>query len=334
MDAALASGANVVADGTFGRLAALSDNERLVTALIVPAALFNDAGQALTTGTWAPVFERLAAVADDSLRAVMVSVDVNGGCFVEAALDHSVDLRPDAALEKLRTELRGLRASAADGLAATPGHPWWEKVRLQLTGMFHLLSRQTRTGIENDLIVANCWLPEVALHNLVGGGELALGGMRSAGGTAVADVAEPATAGPQTIEDLLRLPRSLEVTTNPDLAVLLQGIEDEVNSEQGGLGFRFRIRLEGPDLLKQGITQNQRPGNFSISDKPLADMLTEIMFRANPNKTASGPNDPLCELVWIVAPDPEQPGQKMVQVTTRTASEEKMLELPPAFRLE
>lgn len=334
MEAAFDSGVNVVADGTFGKLAAISDNDRMISALVVPAALFNDAGQALTAGVWAPVFESLGALADDSLRAVMFSVELEGGCFLEAALDHSVDLRPDAALEKLRADLRGLRSSALAGLAERPGHPWWEKVRLQLAGMFHLLSRQTRTAVENDLVVANCWLPEVALHNLLGGGELALGGLRGAGVTDNAQTAGPAATGPRTIEELLRLPRSLEVTTNPDLGVLLQGIEDEVNNDHPELGFRFRIRLEGPDLLKQGITQNQRPGNFSITEKPLADMLTEIMFRANPNKAASGPNDPLCELVWVVAPDPEQSGLKMVQVTTRTASEEKMLELPPAFRLE
>jgi hypothetical protein len=309
----------------------MADNSRMVNVLLIPAALFNDAGQRLSAGAWSPLYNRMRTLIDDSLRAVLLSVHLNTDCYLELMLDHSVDLRPDKARDLLEEQLRKLRSEASNKIAMAPSNPWWDRVRLQMDNMINELYRNTRTGVENDCVVANCWLPMVASHNLVASGEIAFTSASGFSGT-VAQAETP--KGPQSLEQLLLTPRDLEITTNPDLGLLLQGLATEVNDQNRGMPFKFRIRMEGNDLLKQGITQNQRPGNFSLAAQPLAEILTEIMFRANSNKTASGPNDPLCELVWIVADDPEQPGQKMVLVTTRTAVTEKNLVLPPQFRVD
>ncbi len=325
----VAAGGKPALDGPLSRLASMADDDRTINALFVPAALFNDAGQALVGKTWGPITSRLRTEFDETLRAGLISLHLDDESYLELMLDHSVDLRPEKALEKLDGQLAFFKTELAQKIAAVPSSPWWERVRLQMDNMIYEVYRNVRTGIENEVVVANCWLPSTAPHNLIGSSKIALS--FASGIPYTATTAKPAVTI-STLEQLLELPRDLEVTTNPDLGLLLQGIETEINDQYNSLPFKFRIRMEGTDLVKQGITQNQRPGNFAITAKPLSEILTEIMFRANPKKTATGPSDPLCELVWALTEDPEQPGQKMVLVTTRTAATEREITLPAEFQ--
>jgi len=324
----VAAGGLPALDGPLARLALMADDERSINALFLPAALFNDAGQAMVGKTWGAITSRLRTEFDETLRAGLLSLNVDGDCYLELMLDHSVDLRPEKALEKLDGQLAMFKTELVHKIAATPSNPWWELVRLQMDNMIHEWYRNLRTGIENEVVVANCWLPATAPHNLIASSEIALGFASGIPSSAIADKPALTIA---SLDQLLAIPRDLEVTTNPDLGLLLQGIETEVNDQYRTMLFQFRIRMEGTDLVKKGITQNQRPGNFSIQGKRLSEILTEIMFRANPVKTATGPADPLCELVWAVVDDPDQAGQKMVLVTTRTAASERSIPLPADF---
>ena len=90
------------------------------------------------------------------------------------------------------------------------------------------------------------------------------------------------------------------------------------------------VRVIGGDLQLMGITQNQQIRNFQKTDLPLRTVLTDLVLGANPDKTATGPDDPKQALVWVVVDDPESPGKKAILVTTRKASEGKY-ELPKEF---
>ena len=111
-------------------------------------------------------------------------------------------------------------------------------------------------------------------------------------------------------------------------------VESDVNDDHRELPFQFRIRLLGADLEKKGITKNQRPSALSIEQKSLSDILTTIMVAANPSQDITGPSDPNCQLIWVIAEDPEFAGEKAILVTTRAAAEEKSYQLPAAFRSE
>lgn len=341
VDAALESGGRSASDGAFERLATFSDDQRLIQGMVVPAALFNDAGQAMLAGPWSGIFQRLQAMTDGTLRAAAFAVHLDQDCYLELVLEHSVDTRPEPALESLQKMLKQLRADGTAAVAGSLSHPWWERVRLQLDNMLTEAWRRTRTGIEGDMVLANCWLPQPALHNLLAAGEIALAGPAGssrvgavpgvAGTSGAGTTTAAGETGPKNLDELLAKAVDLEVSTNPDLGLLLEGLETDINDQNRNLPFRFVIRMEGNDLLRQGITQNQRPGSFSIRQKPLSEVLTEIVFRANPNKTATGPDDPACELVWLVEDDPDQPGVQRVLISTRTAVTERKLQLPPQF---
>jgi hypothetical protein len=114
--------------------------------------------------------------------------------------------------------------------------------------------------------------------------------------------------------------------------ILINNLQQEIIDDYGELPFDFEIRLMGSDLSKEGITQNQRPSDFNLQQEPLSAILTEIMIRANPDKNITGPDDPACKMVWVVADDPDQPARKIIMITTRTAASEKSYDLPAAFK--
>ena len=128
--------------------------------------------------------------------------------------------------------------------------------------------------------------------------------------------------------------RDLNIANPPDLNVLLADLQTEVLDDIGKIPFTFNIRLIGSDLEADGITKNQRPGELVIEQKSLGEILTAIMVGANPDKDISGAKDPNCKLIWVVADDPENPGQQAILITTRKAAAQKSYSLPAAFQTE
>ena len=84
------------------------------------------------------------------------------------------------------------------------------------------LYRNLRIGVERGNVIANCWLPPMAAHNIVGGTELLL---NYANGTNASTPITRPNQGPDSLEQLLEMRRDLNVTTNPDLNILLADLQ-------------------------------------------------------------------------------------------------------------
>ena len=150
------------------------------------------------------------------------------------------------------------------------------------------------------------------------------------GGVATAGV--PAPKKQLSIEELLN--RKMSVTFEQES--LEFAIDNIVTAYERDLpsGSKLpNIRIVGGDLQLMGITQNQQVRNFNQTNISLRKVLTELVRLANPDKTATGPNDEKQALIWVVADDATKPGAKEILVTTRSAAEGKY-ELPPEFKLE
>jgi hypothetical protein len=93
------------------------------------------------------------------------------------------------------------------------------------------------------------------------------------------------------------------------------------------------IRIIGGDLQLMGITQNQQVRDFKQANVALRKVLTELVRRANPDKTATGANDEKQSLIWVVAEDAATPGVKEILITTRNSAAGKY-ELPEEFKTE
>jgi hypothetical protein len=94
----------------------------------------------------------------------------------------------------------------------------------------------------------------------------------------------------------------------------------------------LRINIMGTDLQQEGITRNQQIEDFREDSKKVADLLTRIVVKANPVKTVRRASEAEQKLVWVVAPDPDDPNQRALLITTRSAAERKGYELPRQFR--
>ncbi|MCH2180492.1 MAG: protein kinase [Mariniblastus sp.] len=317
-------------EGAMKNLAAATDQDRQVSILFLRNALFNDEGQKLMSGSLSGLNRELAVTLNDSIRGGLLSLHLDNGSFLELRFDQTLDLKPSEFRNWLTESTQESLDKITQYAASSPANDYWNPVRSRYGGMMMDLYRRMRIGVEQKQVIANCWLPPMAAHNIVGGTELLLA---YAGGSGEV-VAPPTRSQPQTIQELLELPRDLNVTTNPDLNILLADLQAEVTDDLGELPFPFEIRLLGNDLLTEGITKNQRPGEFNMQQKTLAEILTEIMIRANPNKDITGPEDPNCKLVWVVGPDPDNAERQIVLITTRGAAAKKSYELPAAFQAE
>lgn len=322
------AGANPLSS-TLSNLVSKSDAERHFNCIFVPAGLFNDEGQALLTGPWTPLRNYLRVHLPERIRCGLVSMHLDEGCYLETYIEHANDVKATDMAEQIDKFMSDSRDTIASTLAQSQPNPYWDKLRSRFAIMFNEVYQNMRVGVEGKDVLANCWLPEIAAHNLVSGAELALS--FSGGST------DPVTVTPQvpaTLQELLNTKRDLNVSTNPDLGLLLAGIQTSILDDYGQLPFKFEIKLMGNDLLKDGITQNQRPGDFELAQVTLGEILTEIMFRANPDKDATGPNDPACKLIWVVAEEPPGSGSPIILITTRDAAQAKGYTLPKPFQLD
>ena len=89
------------------------------------------------------------------------------------------------------------------------------------------------------------------------------------------------------------------------------------------------ITILGPDLQADGITRNQQLA-IDIEDRPAEEILVEILRRANPDKSATGPDDPRQKLVYVLKPAAPG-GAEAIFITTRARAAERQETLPVVF---
>ena len=90
----------------------------------------------------------------------------------------------------------------------------------------------------------------------------------------------------------------------------------------------------GNDLKMEGITQNQKVVDFNMEDKLLAEILTGIVRKANPDPTVKEASEPGQKLIWVVGPNPDDKSKQAIIVTTRAAAERESYKLPAPFQLK
>jgi hypothetical protein len=322
----LASGGLAACDRYLADLISRSDQDRDANVLFLNSALLSQEGGWLFAGRFAGVRRPLQLFFEEHVRAVLLSLHGDRGSYLELMVEHSVDRNDDESAADLQQRLAGVGPQLGGELAHVTEHPYWTRLQSRFAPMIAELIRQTRVGKETDGVIANCWLPPAALHNLIAASELSI----SLGDVEHRSVAQGTL--PQTLAELLETRRSLKVTNSPDLRILLEDLQNEVRDDFPDLPFAFSIRLRGDDLQLDGITQNQRPGSIDLIDKTLSEILTRIMVQANPDKDATGPHDPRCKLVWVATADPDDPQKQAVLITTRRAAAASQYELPAAFR--
>jgi hypothetical protein len=153
------------------------------------------------------------------------------------------------------------------------------------------------------------------------GAELTLA-ERFGGGRMGAEAAQPSVrvATTTSVRERLRRATSLRFARDT-LEAALEQLSQDIGVE---------IVIRGADLQAEGITKNQSFG-IDVGNKPAKNILVEILRLANPDKSATGPNDPRQKLVYIIAAAGPDNGERVI-VTTRAASAARGEVLPAVFR--
>lgn len=93
----------------------------------------------------------------------------------------------------------------------------------------------------------------------------------------------------------------------------------------------FAIEILGKDLQLEGITKNQSIRNFSAEGKPVAEILTALVLRADPQAALKDSHDPRLHLVWQIGRHPKDAQKAAVLITTRAAARKRGEQLPAVF---
>lgn len=313
------------------RLLAVSDAARHVNVLCAPGFLWRD-GRGLFRHGWETRLIAMESFIGDDAPAALLSAHLyeDADFFGELRLITNAETSPSRLADRLRKRIGDLPDQVENYVTRIEVlDPYWRPVAMRIRPMVDFLQSQTRVRPVRDHAVANFSLPLSAAHNLILASELAVSAAVSEGLSNPPPVVPQAR--PKTLADVLAVKMSLTIPQQSlefamrDLAVL-------VNDKMNELESKFRIQIVGVDLQAEGITRNQQIRDFDVQNVTVAELLTELVMRANPVTTVSAPNEPDQKLVWVIGSDPNQPNERIILITTRKATLQKGLKLPAVFR--
>jgi hypothetical protein len=134
-----------------------------------------------------------------------------------------------------------------------------------------------------------------------------------------------------SLKDLLQAKISVAFPQD-SLESAMQQVVEAVRATFPSLPVEFKIRILGPDLEKDGITRNQQIRDVNLREQTVANVLTAMVTKANPIIKVKDPSEPDQRLIWVVGPDPDNPQNEIVLVTTRGGAGLKGFVLPDVFR--
>ncbi|WDQ18912.1 serine/threonine protein kinase [Rhodopirellula sp. P2] len=288
--------------------------------LTQPNFLVSDARQWMEASSPALIpWIRQNLLADCGGILIRIAATEEAGSYVEVRLATAPGVDPTELATPLREQLHNAPRWAEDFLVTRDIDPSWRLLAARLPSMWAFAQENVRTGRVDRKLVWNAYLPPLALPQLTLATLLATN-------TTTEPVSE-AMASNETklsIDDMLD--RKMSVSFDQEsLQFAVDTIAEEFNRDLPEGNQLPPIEIIGGDLQKMGITQNQQIRDFAKSDVPLRTVLTDLVLGANPDRTATGPDDPKQALVWVVKPD-----KSAILITTRLASDGQY-ELPSEF---
>jgi eukaryotic-like serine/threonine-protein kinase len=324
----VATGTPLLMQREIGRLLQASDADRHVTILFA-TDFFRGDGKLLFEGQKEKALDQLEWFLGTGLKAGMVGLHFGEPFYFELRAQNDVTVDPVTLASNLRARADEVPMFMEDYLIKLNPPPYWARVHARMRDMVYELQAQLRSGVDGDQAMINSVLPEVAAHNLAFGGEMLLA-LAPGGSPAMPGSVAAAKTVPQTIEELLNSPLTLSFGSN-DMILAMQELEGAVGDTFVGLPFPFKITIMGTHLQLEGITKNQRINDFDMKDAKVSEILTAMVRKANPITTVKDPSETDQKLIWVVAPDPDNPANKIVLITTRKSADGNYT-LPEVFR--
>lgn len=304
-----------------------ADND--LVALITPNFLFAD-GREMLTSTVPEFRAPLKRWLIPNVAAVSFSAKVQDqALYVELREMPSGGATSATLLKSLRDTITAWPDWADQFILKSVPDPSWRLLATRLPLMLRFVGEQTRSTIMGETVVASTYLPVDA------GSQVALGtflAMNTGSGGATVAQQPTTTTTTLTVQEMLDRPMSISFL-QLSLQFSIDAVVDEFKLTLPPGSTMPSTRIVGGDLEDDGITQNQSISGFERENVPLRQVLTDIVRIANPDKTATGPQDPNQALIWVVHPTGKPPEESEILITTRKAAAANGYELPAEFKL-
>lgn len=297
------------------RLIRRTDSDRDVTFIFRPQFLLGEQHDWFVD-KWLPMRQSLEKMFGSDISAVAVSADLNENLFVELEAVPTLDSSPMRLSQHLWEQVQSWPTAVERAVLDLDPSPYGRRVVARLPEMMRRLAAYTRSGHDRNVAILRCYLPRAAGHNLLMAAELALA--EGQGTAQESGAARPLAEASSSVSIEGRLQKKTTLRFGrEELEAALDMLSDDVG---------VPITIRGQDLQLDGITRNQLFA-IDLTNRPAEEILVEILRRANPDKTATGPGDPRQKLVYIVGP-------RGIIITTRSQAAARGETLPAAFRAE
>jgi serine/threonine protein kinase len=306
------------------KLLQATDSRSDLTALIVPSFLTGDGRELVST--WPGITSLIAEVVDDSTQGILFSTTFEPQWYSELRLLNADIREVGRSALRLKTKLDQLPDTIEAILRDNPSNVYWRALAMRYPQMLRSLSKYGRFGMEEGEVVANVYLPNDAVSNILIASWMGLTEGSSASVTTTKTTTKPAG---KSIDEILDSKISIAFDQE-SLESALQRIATEV-SESVLSGEPMTMMINGGAFKIQGITQNQSIRDFKQSSVPVRTVLTDLVRRANPVTTVKSATEKDQKVVWIVIDDPDRAGKKKIELTTRTWAETNKATLPNEF---
>jgi hypothetical protein len=142
----------------------------------------------------------------------------------------------------------------------------------------------------------------------------------------------PADQPTLTPEQFLDRPIKLSFDQE-SLEISLQSIAEATADGLPANQPKLAMELDYTSMEKDGITQNQQIRQFMHNGKPLREVLTDLVKRANPTPGIQDTTSAELKFIWILVDAADKPGGKKILLTTRAYVNEKKLPLSKEFAM-
>lgn len=290
-----------------------------LTILCAPNFLYAD-GRDLLSGAAAPLREGVYLETPDEVRGVLLSVDLGEQTYLELQAIGAAEASAPKLRGVLMERMAGWPAALQLAVLDLNPAPYGRRLVAQLPAMLQGLVSRTRSGVVQGRAVLNCRLPLQAAPSIAMAAELLMAQIAGGPPGASSGTAEPPTPRDLSLAEKLRKPVTV-VFARETLETGMATLAGEMQAE---------ITILGGDLQLEGITKNQ---SFAMdsTQRPASEVLIEMLRKANPDTTATGPADPKQKLVFVVRPAIAT-GPETIEVTTRAAAAKRGEALPSAFQ--
>ncbi|WP_158545522.1 serine/threonine protein kinase [Bremerella cremea] len=298
-----------------------SDNQQTVNLLVDPQFLAAASAQVFP-GELAAAATPVQDFLGESLRGVLFSAHTGDDLYLEMRMIGSLSLDPPNLAANMKEKIKGVSRRLEESVMAVNPTPYWRRLATQFPSMVRFAYQNARSGVEGDQAMVNCILPATAGQNLVAASELLLAANTS-GAAAPAGGKMPAQKTPETIEEKLASTMSISFPQN-SLEFALRDIGEEAG---------IPVEINGTDLQLDGITRNKEIKDFHFENKPVGEILAQLMVRANP-EASPGPGTDVQKLIFVIHPMDGPDDAKKLVVTTRKAAEREKYTLPDVFKIK